>query len=676
MKIKVKKLVIQNFKGIRSLVIDFKQNPTLICGDNGTGKTTVFDAFKWNLFGKDSQDRKDFSLKTIEKDGTVPEQIDHEVECVLELDRGDSNVILKTFKRTLREKWVKKRGKSEQQFEGHETLYTIDGVPVTMKEYNDTIDAICEESVFKLITDPRYFPSLNWSVQRETLIKMVGGDITDQEIAEKDPKFSEFFNRISGRTIEQHRKYVANEKARIKEEWEKIPARIDEASRTLPEAVPEISGHALKVKEATDKIALLDKAALDSSEASKQIAENKLSIQREVNKFSGQMQDIAFQIKQALKKDKNELQAQFTQTRDRISLLEKSNQTTLMAIDEVNSRVNKYKEQRETLLKEYNELKKQSFSMDENALICPTCKRELDPDTIEIKQEEMRQAWNINHTNKLNDNISKGKSITASITAEAGKTDDLLRAVSETKEKIDALKIEKNEIEIQMPTLTEDQYDDMVDDLLEGKYSQKNEEITNMIAEYHNAGNKKVEAEVRLKNTSSEPDPLCQEDITLKKSLQILIENLQEDIRVEAAASKTNARIAELKKIQKQMAQQLADLEKDEYLMAAFTKTKIMALEEKINKMFLLVSFRMYRFLINGSEEPTCEAIIDGVPYSDLNHASKINAGIDIINAISDKNGIWAPVFVDNAESVLRLQPTSTQLIKLIATPDKQLTIS
>ena len=48
-----------NFKGVRELTVDFDEHETNIFGANHTGKTTLFDAFVWLLFDKDSQDRQD-----------------------------------------------------------------------------------------------------------------------------------------------------------------------------------------------------------------------------------------------------------------------------------------------------------------------------------------------------------------------------------------------------------------------------------------------------------------------------------------------------------------------------------------------------------------------------------------------------------------------------------------
>ena len=76
MELKLKRLTLLNFKGVRSLSIDFS-DVTNIDGDNGTGKTTIADAYFWLLFGKDSCDKKDFNIKTLDKNNKVIERLDH-----------------------------------------------------------------------------------------------------------------------------------------------------------------------------------------------------------------------------------------------------------------------------------------------------------------------------------------------------------------------------------------------------------------------------------------------------------------------------------------------------------------------------------------------------------------------------------------------------------------------
>ena len=83
----------------------------------------------------------------------------------------------------------------------------------------------------------------------------------------------------------------------------------------------------------------------------------------------------------------------------------------------------------------------------------------------------------------------------------------------------------------------------------------------------------------------------------------------------------------------------------------------------------------MFKRLLNGNLEPICECTMHGTPYQDLSNSEKIQAGIDIINAICEDQQTWVPLFVDNAESINDVPPTDSQQILLIVSRDSQLTI-
>src|ERR1035437_863755 len=139
MKITLTKLNLINFKGIRSLEINFS-DITNISGDNKLGKSTIMDSFIWLIFGKDSQDRKDFEIKTLDENNKAIPMIDHSVEGNLLI--GERELSLK---RIYREKWQKKRGSEESEFTGHETVFEVDGVAVSAGDYKAKIDSILKE---------------------------------------------------------------------------------------------------------------------------------------------------------------------------------------------------------------------------------------------------------------------------------------------------------------------------------------------------------------------------------------------------------------------------------------------------------------------------------------------------------------------------------------------------
>ena len=226
--IEIKKLNITNFKGIVKQSIDFKTN-TDIFGANGTGKTTIYDAFLWVLFGKNSDDKKDFSIKnTI--DLSLNRQ-EHEVEAVLVVD-GESN----TLKRIYKEKWQKKRGEENAEYTGNETLYYWNEVPMQQKEFQIKLSNILDESFFKLISNTNAFYDLKWQDRRNVLIQM-SGELTNEEIAKGNPEFEALIaNLTQGKTMEDYQKQIVASVKKAKDDLKAIPTRIDEISKSKPEA--------------------------------------------------------------------------------------------------------------------------------------------------------------------------------------------------------------------------------------------------------------------------------------------------------------------------------------------------------------------------------------------------------------------------------------------------------
>ena len=123
------------------------------------------------------------------------------------------------------------------------------------------------------------------------------------------------------------------------------------------------------------------------------------------------------------------------------------------------------------------------------------------------------------------------------------------------------------------------------------------------------------------------------------------------------------------------MNDELTELEHLEYIITEFSKAKSETIDARINGLFDIVRFRWIKYRINGEEQETCEATINGVPYASLNAAGRIAAGIDIINAICKFEGVTAPMFLDNAESVNVIPDTLSQQIRLIVSTDDRITV-
>ena len=188
---------------------------------------------------------------------------------------------------------------------------------------------------------------------------------------------------------------------------------------------------------------------------------------------------------------------------------------------------------------------------------------------------------------------------------------------------------------------------------------------------------KEIEARIaEISATISDIPAADTTELTAKKrELTALLDEVKQKLSIRATIEKNAAKKAEILAREKELAQQQADLEKQEFTIDELNKARMDEVERRVNSKFQNVRFRMFEPQLNGGETPTCIAMVDGVKYADLNTAGKINAGLDIINTLCLYHGVSAPVFIDNAESVNQLFPVASQLVKLIVTTDKELTI-
>lgn len=634
MKIKIKKLSLLNFKGIRKLAIDFEGDVTNIYGKNGAGKSSCFDAFTWLLFGKNSQDKKDFNIKTLDNNNQEIPQIDHEVSGVLEVDGSEIEL-----KRIFREKWVKQRGKLEAEFQGNETLYYWNDVPVSQKEYKDKIESICSEDVFKMITSPSAFTSLNWKDQRKMLFDMAG-EVSDQDIAEGNEDFKLLLDRITGKSFEEFKKESAAKKKKLNDELKAIPTRIDEINRNMPDPVDEAANRKM-IEDLNKEVDKLDAEISDRSKANEAVLKHREELQNEVYSLRAKIQELQFADKQAYQKKVNEANSVRDMIEVDIDHTTESISSKKRELENINNQIIAAHDEVKNLREEWFKLNSSELKFNDEEFKCPACKREFEAEDIEAKKEELTKNFNRDKLQKIAQIDQKGKEKKEHVEALQKKADVLNGEIESLKAKLSELKGRfENEAEKEVS----------VQPVENPQIAELNERI-NKLQEQLNAP--------REDNGSSEL-------VAKKRELNDRIQALKSELQVNEQIKKSEARIEELQAEAKHLGQEVANLERDEFTMAEFTKKKIEMIEGKINAMFTLVDFKLYNTLINGGEEETCIAMIDGVPFSDLNTASQINCGLDIISGLIEHYGVRATIFTDRAESVSELLPTESQLIRLL----------
>ena len=166
---------------------------------------------------------------------------------------------------------------------------------------------------------------------------------------------------------------------------------------------------------------------------------------------------------------------------------------------------------------------------------------------------------------------------------------------------------------------------------------------------------------------------------TAERQILEVQEKLKKWTKLEAAwnaVEKSRIRILELEVQEKELAAEFERLEAELFLIEKFIIKKVEMLEGQINSRFKLARFKLFETQINEGIKECCEVLYNGVPYNHgLNSGARINVGLDIIQTLSDYYGFQAPVFVDNRESINDLFPISSQVISLVVSNDKALTI-
>lgn len=646
-KIQLLNLRLRNFKGIKDLQLDMNGADLKIYGDNGTGKTTIFDGFLWLLFGKDSNNRADFSIKTL-NDGIAFHNLEHEVEAEFSID-GQALKLRKVYK----EKYKKKRGAPIAEFDGHETKHYIDGVPVQKKEYEEKVGAIVKEEVFKLLTNPLFFnENLKWEDRRKTLLE-VCGDIDFIDVLNFNDALKELPAILKGRAIEDHRKVIAARRSEINEELKRIPVRISEVENSMPETKIDVNALNSEVAEIETK--------LDENSTQINNIRNGAAIVEHQQQLRQVDMDIE-QIKRNFESDTlseiNQLKVKLQEELSNLSILNSKKDSAGQQQLFNNSKIDQLEKDRKSFLDQWHEINNKVFTH-ASECECPTCGQALPEEQVTSALEKALAEFNLTKSKKLEEIQAQGK--------------DKVARIESVKEENSKLQTEKDKLHEQGVVKND------AIEKLKGKITELEANVKD-VSESTEYKAKLVEKE-RLKeeigklqsNAFESMSSIEEESRVLRTKRSELNTLIAQQAHVEASKK----RVIELEAQQQELASEFEKLEKELFLTEEFIRSKVELLEEKINSKFKHARFKLFDTQINGGLKEVCETTFEGVPYSSgLNNAARINVGIDIINTLTEHFGIRAPIFVDNAEAVTRLIDTDSQLISLVVSEqDKQLRI-
>ena len=639
--IKIMRLSLENFKCHSNLTLQLDGGNASIYGDNASGKTSVYDALTWLLFGKDSQGNgeKNIEIKPLDVNGEVK---DHDaltaVEAVLDVNGEEV-----TLRRTYREVWTTKRGSSTATYDGNTSEYYVSGVPCKKNAFQDKVNELVSEDTFRMLTSVTHFANgISWQDRRAVLFQ-VAGVMDDKQILASDAQFQPLAESMGKLSLEDYKKKLLAEKRGFVGAKTEIPARISECQKTIE-----------------------DVRGLDFAKAKAQVD----ALQATLNGLSEQI--VAIEHDNAA--DQKRLEIGHAQLE--LSKLENENkayrnQQTAgnVNVNGLNVRVNMLQTQvakKKQLIQQESEYiancdkyiaraRDQWISTNGEVFTggtCHSCGQTLPAD----KLQRAKDNFETRKKNRLNDIVDGSNGYKES---KAQAEDRLARTVDEVAQ-VEA-EIQELKAQIAAAEAAKVEPQDM-DDYAERKAAIKAtmQALTGELADMTMAT-----ADV-LKKLREE-----------KMDIQAAIRDQMEIVNKESLLDYSRKRIEQLREDAKNAAECLEAIEKMLYLMDEYSRYKTRFVEDSINGLFRIARFRLFREQANGGIEDRCDVVHDGVPYISVNNGMKINLGIDIINTLSTAYGVRVPLFVDNAESVTELECCNSQIIRLVVSKnDKELRVN
>lgn len=656
MKLIIKALGLLNFKGQRDYTLNPTEHVTNVHATNGAGKSTICDAWSWLWTGKDAKGRADYEIKTNDINNEPFHHLEHTVSVDMDVDYSNYKV-----SRTYKEKWVKPTGEEERKLDTHTTTFVWDGIPLTLKKDFDmrANQLFGSAEQFNLLSNPRFFldddnKNYSWQKRRKLLMELAG--VTDDAILSKlsstSTDFAKLIEELGKNNLDDFRKKLNAEKKTLKLKIDEIPVKIREATLAIPQE-PDYEAIEKSIEIKNKELSDLDLQLSDISKAyesqaeeikkqqsvilekERRIAEIKSNTEIEVNQFNKD------QNKELVK-----LQNDLTQLETTIRSLNSDQALIITKIHNKESEIEIQRELLDNLRTDYGNLN--AIEMHEDDKHCPSCGSELSGEKLDNAVEK----FNADKAQKLQANITKGK-------REKEVIESLVAQLEELKKQKEAITFQiankgaeaiglKEAIEAES---NKEKQHYVASDLLE-----KNAEYQRLASE--------IDELKKQKGSIQQPDTT---ELRQKKALiSRHIDELKKQLYIKTTAETQKKRIQDLESELKTLSQELATLEGKEFIADKFNRAKIEAIENGINGLFATIKWKMFKPLMTGGEEECCEALIDGTPYQAANNAAQINAGIECINTLSKHFNMYLPIFVDNAESVVELVPSESQIIRFV----------
>jgi len=619
-------LVLDHFCGIKHLDTDLWDR-TIISGFNREGKSTILNAIIYLLTDKTSNNSAaGDSVRPHDENGVRIDFVDIVVSGTFGVDNEKY-----TLTKTQRQKWVKKRGCEDREFQGNENVYAINGVPKNLKDFTAFINEnICPVDILPFCINANAFLSLDNKKRRENVLSLAE-NYSDEDVIASNPEFEVLRSDLKVGTVDEISKRDKSNIVALKKRQAEIPARIDEVSNSIIQedfAELELHKNALKEK-------LLECEAKASEEITLQttISKAKGELAALVGKLTGSVKDKKHELELKMSDVKSEYQAiaaKITAYESELEYLEQTIENRNKVIAET----------------ERNLALAQSREIGQISLFCPTCGQVM-PDE---KQDENRAKLEAQKRAEIDRYSDYLETLKAELKASMEKVKAIRSKLPDMTTNRNQLLSQVAELQKEISSMTEVvNYED------DPEYIAKQKEITDL--------------ESKL--------PSFRDYKSDKYVVKEQLEEIEYRLGQAAANEKAEERIVQLRDEQKIVGQNILKAEAHLDLLDRFSRARIEMLEESVNSYFEIIRWRFFKKNINGGYESVCQALVGGENYDGLlNKSDRLLCQLDLCKAFQKANDINLFLLTDDCESIDndRLPNTDHQQI-MFRRADNKLTI-
>lgn len=642
--VKLLKLYVENFRGIKNFVLTPDGRSATVQGGNGTGKSTLMAAFLWLLTGKDAQGRENYNVFPLGTDGNRLSGCSPTVTATLSMPDGHTLIL----QRSICERWTKRRGSAETEYNGDETRYFIDEVPVSAGEYSSAIFGVFPEKLLPLLLNAVWFSeqTKDYKERRRLLLEQFGS-LQPADVFTANPELSDLESMLGTHSVDEFSRICTERRKRYKDSLSALPARIDENRKQLH---PVSDARAVKNERSKLNVEIAKlQYEIEHTTADAVQRHN----QQELEKVQQYLEMIPNK-RRVLESSSNA--GWLEEHNRRIDDAARGKQNAMCRVETLAAELRSLNRERDLLAAERDRLRVEWVEVNRTvpdiAQTCPTCGQALPAELVQEAQEN----FNVSKSERLSDIAAKGAKAAQDVETMEQKTARLREDLDTCERAAKAATAAYDMVIAEKPPVTQ----------------------MGLFAEL-DAEEKELKARAEELRQAIQASAQAAEQVVQEKRQKLADMQAQSDAMTSRLAEiERNAaletRIQELEAEQRDTLHQLEEAERGLSMCEEYTRTLVTLLTERVNKHFPTVRFKLFEQQKNGGLREVCEAMVDGVPYGALNTASKMQANVEIVQAFSRAADISLPLFLDNRESVTDLTlPDEMQVINLNVIPGEKL---